>query len=288
MFEHIDFTTPSFETTVRQVGQFVDVADQMPINAPINVAFVEEISIAQRLAAISALAAAGLRVRPIVSARRIASEAQLVELLDGISGELAIRELMIVGGDPTEPAGPYATALELIQSTPITEADLRLIGLPGFPKEHPTTSSAVLLDHLTAKVEAIEATGRAVEITTQLCLDPAAVQEWITKVRASGITAPIRIGVPAPTTTAKLLRFCALCKVDATQQDLQRHGWLADQDAGLVDPGAFLRSLTRMLTPELGPIAAHIYPMGDTGAALTWLSSRRAGLMNSQALCAKS
>ncbi|MFD6813473.1 methylenetetrahydrofolate reductase [Enteractinococcus coprophilus] len=275
----MDFTTPSFETTVRQVGQFVDVADRMPGDAPINVAFVEEISVAQRLAAIRTLSAAGLRVRPILSARRLASEAQLGELLETSCGKLGLQEVMIVGGDPTEPAGPYATALKLIQSAPITEADLRLIALPGFPKEHPTTSSAVLLDHLAAKVDALEATERAVEITTQLCLDPAAVQEWVTKVRARGITAPIRIGVPAPTTAAKLLRFCALCKVDATQEDLQRYGWLADHDATLVDPGAFLRSLTRMLTSELGPIMAHIYPMGDIGAALTWLSSRQVELM---------
>lgn len=273
MYQHIDFTSPSFETTVRQVAQFVAVAERIPASAPINVAFVEDIPITERLSAIGALSAAGLRVRPIISARRITSESQLVELIQGITNQRRIDELLVVGGDPTQPAGPYATALELIESIPIAESAVKFMGLPGFPKEHPTTSAEVLLNDLVTKVEAIQTTGRQVELTTQLCLDPAAVHAWISKVRARGVTAPIRIGVPAPTTAANLLGFCQLCKVDARLEDLCRYGWVADASATLVDPAAFLNSLSQLLQPGDGPISTHIYPMGDVSAARAWWSS---------------
>ena len=273
MYQHIDFTSASVETTVRQVAQFVAIAEQIPASGPINVAFVEDIPITERLSAIGALSAAGLRVRPIISARRITSETQLVALLQGITDEVGIDELLVVGGDPTQPAGPYATALELIESIPIAESAVKFMGLPGLPKEHPTTSAEVLLNSLVNKVEAIQATGRQVELTTQLCLDPAAVHAWISKVRARGVTAPIRIGVPAPTTAANLLRFCQLCKVDARLEDLCRYGWVADASATLVDPAAFLNSLSQLLQPGDGPISTHVYPMGDVPAALAWWSS---------------
>ncbi len=273
MYQHIDFTSASVETTVRQVAQFVAVTDRNPAGAPINVAFVEDIPITERLSAISALSAAGLQVRPTISARRINSESQLVELLQGITNEAEIDQLLVVGGDPTQPAGPYATALELIESIPIAESAVKFMGLPGLPKEHPTTSAEVLLNSLVNKVEAIQATGRQVELTTQLCLDPAAVHAWISKVRARGVTAPIRIGIPAPTTAAKLLRFCQLCKVDARLEDLYRYGWVADASATLAAPAAFLNLLSQLLQPGDGPISTHVYPMGDVPAALAWWSS---------------
>ncbi len=273
MYGPIDFTTPSCETTVRQVEQFIAVADHIPVGSPINVAFVEDLPTADRLAGIRALTAAGLRVRPILSARRIRSEAQLGELIRGITDDLAIRELLIVGGDPTEPAGPYATARELIRSSPITDSSIELIGLPGFPKEHPTTPPHILLEHLVEKVQAIEATGRDVEITTQLCLDPHAVHAWLTNVRAHGIAAPIRIGVPAPATASRLVRFCQLCKVDATIQQLRRFGWVGDTNTTIAHPAAFLRTLSQLLQSGSGTILAHIYPMSDLRAAFSWFLS---------------
>lgn len=275
MSPHLDVTAPSCETTVRQVPQFLSVADRIPWDAPLNVAFIEELSVSARLTALGELAAAGYRVRPIISARRIVSESQLQQLLDGMTQELGIGELLIVGGDPTQPAGPYATARELIESVPMSDPAVTLVGLPGFPKEHPVMSSASLLDHLVQKVQVLEASGRATEITTQVCLNVDAVLAWIRQVRARGIAAPIRIGIPAPTTAAKLLRFCTLCQVNVTADDLERFGWLDGADAGATSPSAFLTALAQQLTPDDGPMSTHVYPMGDVPAALAWWASLR-------------
>ena len=95
MYQHIDFTSASVETTVRQVAQFVAIAEQIPASGPINVAFVEDIPITERLSAIDALSAADLQVRPIISARRIISESQLVELIQGITNETEIDQLVV-------------------------------------------------------------------------------------------------------------------------------------------------------------------------------------------------
>lgn len=117
MTPHLDVTWPSLETTAHQVEQSVAAADLIPAGSPINVAFVEDISIRKRIAALHTLSAAGLRVQPIVSSRRIASEPQLIALLKGITHE------------------------ELIESVPIAESAIKLIGLSGFAKEHPIPPS---------------------------------------------------------------------------------------------------------------------------------------------------
>lgn len=267
-----DFATPSFETTIKDVQQFTAVADRMPAGAPINLAFVEDRSVDDRLAAVDALSAAGLTTRPILSARRIASEAELVQLLEGSVAKRGIRELFIAGGDPTHPVGPYGTALELIQSEPLASAELELIGLPGFPQQHPEVTVETLLDHLVEKVEAIETSGRRAEITTQVCLDPDALHAWITQLRDRGVTAPIRIGIPAPVAAESLLRFCRMCKLEVTHDDLVRHGWLPDDVSMVADPAAFIDTLAHLLVAEHGEVAVHVYPMGDVPSALEWLS----------------
>lgn len=270
-YDRPDFTTPTFETTVKGIHDFTTAADRLPEGSPLNVGFVEGLSAADRLAAFGTLASAGLRVRPILSARRITSETELTDLIHGIT-EQHIRQVFITGGDPSEPAGPYTTATELIQAEPLASADLELIGLPGFPEQHPEATVQTLLDHLVTKVGMVESSGRRVEITTQVCLDPDAVADWIHQLRTRGVAAPVRIGIPAPAAADSLLRFCRLCKVEATREDLIRHGWMPDEVSMIADPAAFIDTLTELLTPDHGQVLVHLYPMGDVPAALNWLA----------------
>lgn len=273
----VSFAHPAFETTVRGAHRFVTHAAQIPSGSPINLAFVEDISLEERLAAIDALLAAGLVPRPIISTRRIGSSTELSRLLHEVVERRGIEDLLVVGGDPAVAAGPFGTALELLTSTEFNAVPLVSVGLPGFPDNHPVLPPKEQLDLLQAKVAVLQEAGRSVEITTQICLDPLAVLRWIEAVRSRGILAPIRVGIPAPSTVQRLLRFSELCRVDTRVDDVLRHDWMLDGESQATDPGAFIETLDAGLPSEQGAVGVHAYPMGDLPGTLRWLRAHAPG-----------
>ena len=66
--------------------------------------------------------------------------------------------------------------------------------------------------------------GMAALIVTQFGFDPDAVLAWLLKLRALGIDAPVRIGVPGPAGIKRLLAFAARCGVGASTSVLKKYG----------------------------------------------------------------
>ena len=237
--EVLNFSTPSFETTVNDAQQFVAAADSIPAHSAIIVGHAEETSMADQLTCVDALRTAGLTARPMLSARRVGSEDELSALLN----ELDQRN---------------------IDEVPV-------MGLPSFSNSRPTASPANF-DQLTGKVHALQTAGLNVEIITQVSLDPDAVVDWISALRQRGITEPIRVGIPAPAPAEDLVRFCQERGGDADVEKLIHYGWLPDEVSQIADPAAFVEVLAQRLTADAGEVGVHVYPMGDVEAALEWLA----------------
>lgn len=269
------FQSISLETTVRGVPRFVRAAAQVPRDALINIAHIGADSWLDRLQAVEDLRFAGLTPRPIISARRVESVAELEAFLHAVVHERGVRRLFLVGGDPAAPVGPFEGALSLIDSGVLDGLPLDGICLPGHPEGHPVIPREQLMDHLLRKIRALEARGFRTDITTQICVDPAAVVDWIRAVRAQGIQATIRVGVPSPATVDDMLRFYRLCRADTSADALARHGWISASDAQRADPRHFIRTLLKALSaaeaerdthtapasPDLGDVHLHLFPM---------------------------
>ncbi len=268
------FRSISLETTVKGTSRFVQAAGQIPADALINLAYIGTDSLEERLQAIDALRTAGLRPRPIVSARRMRSAAELEAFLEGAIRQRGLRRLFVVGGDPHTPVGPFEGALALIRSGALDALPLEGVCLPGHPEGHPVIPAERLMEHLCTKAQALTGRGFAIDITTQICLDPVAVVDWIGAVRAQGIEAPIRVGVPSPCTVADMLRFCRLCRVEASAEALARHGWLNPAATQQIDPSHFIATLLDALAtdPARGRIHLHLFPMTALPDALAWFS----------------
>lgn len=80
----LDFSITTFETTILGVEQFLAVADTFPSSWPVNLAFVEDVSLSELLAAMDAMISADLMLRPILFNRRIYCEGELMALLHSI------------------------------------------------------------------------------------------------------------------------------------------------------------------------------------------------------------
>lgn len=265
------FQKISLETTIRGVGNFTDVAAQMPADAFINIAYIGSDTLPERLRGIDQLLAAGLTPRPIVSARRLHSADETDTFLRELV-KRGLRRVFLVGGDPLQPVGSFEGAMDLIEAGHLDNLPFQAIGLPAYPEGHPIIPRDDLMRHLLAKIAALTERGFTCDMTTQICLDPSAVVDWIRDLRERGVAAPIRVGVPSPTTIEAMLRFCRLCRVEASAEMLVQHGWTDSSQPERVNPDHFMRVLLETLAAEnaLADVHLHLYPMSSLPESLAW------------------
>lgn len=224
------------------------------------------------------LRAAGFEPVPHLAARSIASQGMLDDLLSGLATEAGVRSILAIAGDRDRPAGPFASAIELIESGLLQRHGIGEVGIAGYPEGHPRISPLVLEQALAAKVEAAEQTGLAVHIVTQFCFDAAAVLDWLLKLRDRGIEHPVRVGMAGPTSLSTLLRYAQRCGVRASAQGLTRHGGLFKHLVGTSAPDGIVRPLADALADgRAGQVVPHFYSFGGVAATGRWAAAARAG-----------
>ena len=194
----------------------------------------------------SALAVRGFRVVPHLAARMITGRGQLERLVERL-GSAGVREVFIVGGDETTPAGSYAAAGDLLEELARIAHPFTRIGIGGYPEGHPLITDEELLEALRRKQPFAD------HIVTQICFDAQALTRWIRTIREAGIDLPILVGIPGVVTRHKLAEISLKTGVGASLSYLRKHG---RQIAALA------RSRRYDPTPLAAAVAAH---MDDDG-----------------------
>jgi methylenetetrahydrofolate reductase (NADPH) len=134
---------------------------------------------------------------------------------------------------------------------------------------------AALWAALTRKVELLRRAGRTVEITTQYGFDAEAVIAWIARVRALGIDAPIRIGVPGPADVKRLLRFAVQFGVGTSAAIAHKYGFSLVNLLSKVGPERFLAQIGKGLAAhDLGAVRLHFYPFGGIVPTVDWIAGQ--------------
>jgi methylenetetrahydrofolate reductase (NADPH) len=215
---------------------------------------------------------------PHLAARNIATGAELDDLLANLAAGAGVRCVLVIAGDRDRPAGPFASALELIESGLLQRHGITEIGIAGYPEGHPRIATPALERALAAKVEAAGQTGLAVHIVTQFCFDAAAVTDWIVRLRGQGIEHPVRVGMAGPTSLATLLRYAQRCGVRASVQGLARNAGLIKHLVGTSAPDGVIRPLADAgAAGRLGRVAPHFFSFGGVAATARWAAAVRAG-----------
>jgi methylenetetrahydrofolate reductase (NADPH) len=181
-----------------------------------------------------------------------------------------------VSGDHAAPAGPFHTALEVIESGLLQARGLVEIAVPGYPDGHRRLGLGALDRALATKLDAATGTGLLVHIVTQFGFAAAPIRAWIARQRDQGIDHKVRIGFAGPATLAALLRYARICGVKASAQGLARQAGLAKPVFGLMAPDAVLRPLAEAAN-QLGDIAPHFYAFGGLAAAVRWARAAAEG-----------
>jgi methylenetetrahydrofolate reductase (NADPH) len=246
------------------------IAALLPAGTPVYVNHLPRRRLADSLASIEALRAAGLEPVPHIAARRIASRDELQSFLRAA----AVRKALIVGGDEPEAPGPYADGAALVRSGLLEAGGLREIGLPGYPEGHPRIPAAELERALDEKLGLAAAHGLGAYLVTQFSFAPARIVAYCAALARRAPRVPVYVGLVGPASPAALLRFAQRCGVSASLRALQAQGMNAVRLVAHTDPGEQLAALARYCGGQsaCNVVGVHLFSFGGVAAAAGWIN----------------
>ena len=266
----------SLEITGKDAPALETTKHLIPPGAQINVTFLGNEDLDDRVAAAAAVREHGFRPVPHVSARRLRSEAQLREFLERLRQVEATEAVFAVGGDPHVPEGPYEDSLALIRSGLFEEYGVRHVSIAGYPGGHPDISDDALWAALDEKVAALDQQGFCTSLVTQLGFDASAVLSWIGAVRKRGVDVPVRVGVPGPAGVKRLLSFARRCGIGSSAGIAKKYGFSLTNLMGTAGPDRFITDLAAGLDEQCaGQVSLHFYTFGGVRAMSEWAHSFR-------------
>lgn len=231
----------------------------------------------EQIEAAARVRAAGFEPVPHLAARGIESPDALDETLTRMK-EAGVRRALVIAGDTDRPKGPFASAIELIESGLLQRHGIIEVGIAGYPEGHPRIAQDVLDRSLATKADAAEQTGLSVHIVTQFAFDARIITAWLARLRDLGIEHPVRIGMTGPTSLSTLLRYAHRCGVRASAQGLTRQAGLIKHLLGTSAPDGVIRPLAEACADgRLGRVAAHFFSFGGVAASARWAKAAAAG-----------
>ena len=256
----------------KDVVGLTEAASLIPAGTKVNVTFLGNEDLPMRVAAAKAVKELGFVPVPHISARRIASQAQLEEFLSALAEIGATEHVFAVGGDPATPEGPYPDALTMIRSGVLQQYGVKEVSIAGYPEGHPDIATDVLWQHLEDKSAALKDAGLDAVILTQFSFDTDPVMAWIKGVRDRGIDTQIRLGTPGPAGIKRLISFASRFGVGANAMIVKKYGFSLTNLMGSAGPDKFVSDLGALFDadPSVGAVKLHMYTFGGLEATATW------------------
>lgn len=256
----------------KDVVGLTEAASLIPAGTKVNVTFLGNEDLPMRVAAAKAVKELGFVPVPHISARRIASQAQLEEFLSALAEIGATEHVFAVGGDPATPEGPYPDALTMIRSGILQQYGVKEVSIAGYPEGHPDIATDVLWQHLEDKSAALKDAGLDAVILTQFSFDTDPVMAWIKGVRDRGIDTQIRLGTPGPAGIKRLISFASRFGVGANAMIVKKYGFSLTNLMGSAGPDKFVSDLAALFDadPSVGAVKLHMYTFGGLEATATW------------------
>jgi len=262
----------SLEMTGKDVDALREAAPSIAPGTRINVTFLGNEDLDMRVTAAQAVKELGFIPVPHISARRIESEDELREFMQALRDVDAAKHIFAVGGDPSEPMGPYGSSLEMIQSGVFADYGVEEISIAGYPEGHPYSSDEAFLRETQDKLASLDNQGMSSSIITQFGFDIDPVANWLNTLAGENITVPVRIGVPGPAGIRRLLKYAKRFGVGASAGIAMKYGFSLTNLVGTAGPDKFLKELAEE-TQEAGfqgDVNVHFYTFGGVARTAEW------------------
>ena len=172
------------------------------------------------VAACVRLRRAGFEPIPHIAARRLDSIETAVDFLRRATDEADVGDVLLIGGDPDWPAGPFRDALTLLATGLIECHGIEHVRFAGYPEGHRLISEGALDRALDAKLALAKQRGLNASLVTQFAFEAAPIQRWLAGLRGRGIECPVRIGIAGPASVMTLAKFAVRCGIGSSLRAL--------------------------------------------------------------------
>jgi methylenetetrahydrofolate reductase (NADPH) len=214
---------------------------------------------------------------PHIGARHLESAAQL-ERLAGRLNDVGVDRVLIIGGDRSQPAGPFDSSLAVMQTGAFQRVGITRMAVAAFPEGNPHIATEVLEEALTAKISLAHAEGLRLSIITQFCFNAEPVVAWVRGVRARGVDVPIRVGLAGPANWLTLMGYAVRCGVGNSLRVLMENPSFAKVLAER-GPEPIIRELAISTANggrrQLAIAGLHFYIFGGFRRTMDWIDAKR-------------
>ena len=221
---------------------------------------------------------AGLTPVPHIVSRNIRTAAGFENTMRRLSEEAGVTTCMVLGGDRDEAAGPYSQALQVIESGVMQKNGVKKIGIATHPEGHPRVPDEIMWPALAPKLEAARKSGLETFLVSQFTFDPAPHIALAERLRADGITAPLRVGVAGPAQRTTLIKYALMCGVGASLRALRERQDMAANMMTGETPEDLLRTVAdaQEANPALGIDSVHFFTFGSIPRSVDFAEALRA------------
>jgi methylenetetrahydrofolate reductase (NADPH) len=219
------------------------ITASVPLDVPLSVTMTASKGVDATIDLTERLSAHGYSVTPHLAARMFRDKAHLADTAARLTDH-GVHSLFVIAGDITEPAGPFADSLALLNQLATSGHPFRWIGVGGYPEGHAHISDDQV-DH------ALERKARhATHIITQMCFRGSTTTTWARQIKRRGVDLPIRIGLPGAVTRQRLARISASIGLGQSARFLVKQNSMVWR---FLQPGGYRPDrLINALAPTLG------------------------------------
>lgn len=214
----------SLEVTARDIPDLVRTAPGICSTTPVLLPYLPGENNNARVASARIVRDLGFEPMPHFVARRITSLIEFEDFLTRAVSDAGIKRGLVVAGDASSPAGPFADSASLIATGVFERVGIKEIGVAGHPEGHPIMSEEHCWSVLESKCRSIEGRGMTPLIVTQFVFDADVILGWLETLRERGLDHSVRIGVPGPAVQSALVprRDTATMMQDFLQHSLEQ------------------------------------------------------------------
>ena len=251
-----------------------DIAALLPVGTRVYVNHLPRHTLADSLTALRAVRDVGLEPVPHMAARRIASRAETNTFLKQAVKQAGVREVLLIGGDETQPLGPYADSLALLRDGLLAECGVHEVGIAGYPEGHPRIPQAALITSMQEKLRLAAEQSLGAYVLTQFSFAPGRVVEYSSELARGFPGLSVYLGISGPTDALALLRYAQRCGVSASLRALRDQGFGAAQRVMHTDPREQLVAFAHYCLGQAtcNVVGAHVYSFGGAAATAVWMN----------------
>lgn len=264
----------SAEVTANEVKGLAAAAPAMPHGMAVYIAALPSTTAADLVAVSKAAHGFGLRPVPHLVARNFASHREFETTVQQLVEDANVTRALVLGGDRRAPAGPFHSALSLLETGLFGADTIPNVAFGCYPEGHPRIKDAALESALMSKLEHAARHGLTPRLISQICFDAEALTRFIQALRASGVETPLRYGVVGPTKLTTLAKYAAACGIGPSLRGLMERRDLRGKLLTGYAPDALIDQMSRAAShdPALGIIGPHFFTFGSLKRSIDWMA----------------